>query len=281
MRIDFPEHEEELESIGTFLDRHTFPDLGKLKKFLAQLTKIDSSIDQAIKKKELCIASYLENQKSLVTKLAGRCHHLEVRRDVISLAEAAETLANSSPERSNEEIAHDANLLRDRIDLFVKQNRPSRNNAKFIRFAKACIDKAEKHEPVVVKAKSGKPKNSVSLDSFREKEATPESLELAELLYELARLLYTEKYDEFEANLLKDFSPNQQKEIHFHVSACKGNLRDLTNQTSRLKTIQGILGYAHDTADYYMDNTPYPTIIEVHNIFQDLDFVTHLENEEK
>ena len=66
---------------------------------------------------------------------------------------------------------------------------------------------------------------------------------------------------------------SDQKEIRYHVSNCKGSLETLEDPALRLKTIQGILGYAHDLADYYMDTTPYPTLLEIHGIFQDLDFV--------
>lgn len=274
MQIEFPGHEEELVSIQAFLERHTFPDSSQLKKFLHRLSKIDSAL------KNIDVSPYLEKQKNLVKKLAGRCHQLEIRRDVINLAEDAEQLANSSPERSHDDIAKEANLLKNRIDLFLNQHRPSRTNAKFIRFARACIEKAEKHEPVIVRNKNGKPKKVISLDSFRVKEASTESLELAELLYDLARVLYQQKFDEFEESFLKNFSEHQQKEIHFHISSCDGNLQSLENPVIRLKAVQGILGYAHDLADYYMDNTPYPTIIEIHHIFQDLDFVTMAEEEE-
>ena len=280
MKIEFPGHEEELESIEVFLERHTFPDLGELKDFLNRLTKIDRSIDKALKSNEIGVTTLLEQQKDLVKRLAGRCHQLEVRKDVINLAEDAEKLANSSPNRSARDVANDAHLLRTKIDLFVSQHRPSRSNAKFIRFARACIEKAEKHEPLITPSKRSKPKKSVSLDNFRVKDTSQESLALAELLYDLARVLYQEKFDEFEDSFLGNFSSSQQKDIHFHISTCKGNLQNLDDQTVRLKSIQGILGYAHDLADYYMGKTPYPSIVEIHNIFQDLDFVTHIEEEE-
>ncbi len=281
MKIEFPGHEEELESIEVFLERHTFPDLDKIKNFLNRLTTIDKSLDIAIQSDEIGVTALLEDQKELIKRLTGRCHQLEIRRDVIDFAEAAEKLANSSPERSTEDITLAASLLRDKIDQFVKMHRPSRTNAKFIRFARACIDKAEKHEPVVIVTKQGKSKIVVSLDSFREKETSQEKLDLAETLYDLARMLYQERFDDFEETLLNGFSLSQQKEIYFHVVSCNSNLSDLKNQTYRLKAVQGILGYAHDLADYYMGDTPYPSIVEIHNIFQDLDFITHTEEEER
>lgn len=281
MKIEFPGHEEELESIEAFLERHTFPEIGELKNFLNRLKKIDRSIDSALQSSEFVLSNYLEKQKNLVKKLAGRCHQLEVRKSVIRIAEDAEKLANTSPSRSHDDIAREAHLLRDRIDRFVEHHRPSRTNAKFIRFARACINKAEKHEPLIVPSKKGKSKKSVSLDNFRMKEASEDSLGLAELLYDLARVLYQEKFDEFEEAFLNNFSKDQQKEIQFHASKCSGSLTQLKNQTIRLKTVQGILGYAHELADYYLGDTPYPSLIEIHNIFQDLDFVDHIEESEK
>ncbi len=281
MKIQFPGHEEELESIEAFLERHTFPDMGDLKKFLCRLEKIDHSIDTSLDSDQFDISAYLERQKELVKKLVGRCHQLEIRKNVINLAEDAEKLANTSPSRTSKEIAKEADLLRDRIDLFVKDHRPSRTNAKFIRFARACIEKAERHEPVMVKSKNGRSKKTISLDNFRLKEATPERLELAEALYELGRLFYQEKEEEFLSMFTNSFSPSEQKDILFHVSNSKGDIKNISDQTVRLRTIQGILGLAHTSADYYMGKTPYPSLIEIHNIYQDLDFIVHLEEEEK
>ena len=279
MRIEFLNHEKELESIETFLERHTFPDICDLKKFLMTLERIETSLDSSILSDQFEISSYLEKQKSLVKKLVGRCHELEIRKDVINLAEDAEKLANTSPGRSSEEVTKDAHALRDRIDLFTKDHRPSRSNAKFIRFAKACVEKAERHEPVAVKSKNGRSKKTLNLDDFRLKEATPERLDLAETLYELAILLYKEQYGEFLEMFSSSFSPSEQKEILFHVSNSKGDIKNLSDQTTRLRTIQGILGFAHLSADYYMGKTPYPSIIEVHSIFEDLDFISHLEDD--
>ena len=233
MLIQFPEQDDVLESVESFLERHSFPRFGDLKNCLGRLATVDPS-------------------RALAQKLIGRCHHLEERRSVIDLAENAEALANSSPNRNPHDIAKEAHILRDRIDRFVKHHRPSRNNAKFLRFAKRCIAKAEKQERVVAK------KSGVALNAFQY-EASAESLALAESLYELAALVYQEKpfsIDGFD-----------QKELAFHISVCKG---DLNNPKKRIESVQGILGYAHLLADYYMDHSPYPSKKEVRSIFQDL-----------
>lgn len=279
MKIEFPSHEKELESIESFLERHTFPDICDLKKFIYILEKIDTSLDNSLLSDQFDLSSYLEKQKKLVKKLVGRCHQLEIRKDVINLAEDAEKLANTSPGRSSQEVSKDAHVLRDKIDLFTKKHRPSRSNAKFIRFARACVEKAERHEPVVVKSKKGRSKKTLNLDDFRLKEATPERLDLAESLYELARLLYKEQYDEFLEMFSSSFSPSEQKDVLFHVSNSKGDIKNLSELGTRLRTIQGILGFAHTSADYYMGKTPYPSIIEIHSIFEDLDFISHLEED--
>ncbi len=279
MKIEFPGHEDELASIEAFLERHTFPAMSDLEGFLDRLTEIDASIDRALGSEIVAIGPYLEEQKKLVERLLGKCQKLEVRKDVIDMAEEAEKLANSSPEKSHVIVLQDAQALRDRIDQFVSLNRPSRTNAKFIRFARACIDKAEKHEPVIAKSLTKKNKTTISLDQFRVKEPSLDHLEVGELLYDLARLLYQEKYEEFRVALAGNFSVSQQRDIKFHIRACAGSFEDLNNQVVRIKTVQGILGYAHELADYYMGDTPYPSIVEVHTIFQDLDFIE--ESEEK
>ena len=279
MKIEFACHENELESIDEFLERNTFPAELELKKIFDKLSRIDESIDLALEGDAVAIGPYLEKQKELVKKLEGRRQKLEIQKDVISLAEAAEALANSSPLRPLKSIIIEAQELRDKIDLFLQNHRPSKTNAKFIRFARACLAKAEKQEPIISKSTQKRSKNTVSLDNFRVKEASLDSLELAEMLYDLARVLYEEKYDEFKDSLEGNFSPSQQKEIGFHISKCFGNLQSINDQVVRLKCIQGILGYAHVLSDYYMGDTPYPTIVEIHNIFQDLAFINQQEEE--
>jgi hypothetical protein len=264
-----------LENIEKFLHTHAIPESTELAQVLKQLFKIKRSVTRALRSYDRTFSSHLSEQQELIQKLAGRCHKLQERRAVINLAEAAEDLANNSPLKSDDEVSLAANELRNRIDAFVRAHRPSRDDAKFIRFARACIDKAEKHEPLLQKRAS----KAISLETARKNVAGPESTEVAEALYELAGLLYQEKMTEFHTSL-SHFAPATQKEIHYHISVCKGHLDLLSKKEERLKVIQGILGYAHLLADYYMDNTPYPTIVEIHHLFQDLEMVHYLEGQE-
>ena len=189
-----------------------------------------------------------------------------------NIAEAAEKLANSSPNRSPDDIAKQANLLKNRIHSLLKKNRPSRNNVKFIRFAIACIKKAKKQEPVMKKKPFSR---TISLESFYKKEISFDSLELAEWLYELAKLLYQKKENAFQ-KAFQTCSENHQKEIVYHISLCGGTLLSLEEEKNRLCAVQGILGYAHILSDYYTE-TPYPSLEEIHDIFQDLHFVIETE----
>lgn len=269
MQIKIPTLDQDLDSIKSFLDRHVNPNPKKLKNFSKQLKKIDRSLEATLSENDSSFAHIsVERQRELVKRLAGRCHQLEIRRNVIDMAENAEELANSSPERSHDEVASEANALRGRIEAFLKDHRPSQTNAKFIRFAKACLAKAEKGEPVIVKKR-------VSLESYQRPEVTPESYELAEQLYELAGLLYQGEIEEF----LTKFASFSSEDLKFHIQNCGADLANLEKRSSQLHAIQGILGYAHLLTDYYTDTTPYPTLIEIHNTFEDLDFVKHLEEE--
>lgn len=279
MQEKFPTHAQDLAKIQDVLTRHSLVDSKSLKRFAGQLKKIDKSLDHILAQYGKHHPRTLDEQKELVSTLTGRCHQLEIRRDVINLAEDAEALANSSPTRSHSDIAKNANLLRSRIDTFLEHNRPSPNNAKFIRFARACIEKAERHEPVIDPTKLRRNKKVVDLEYFKHKEPSKEAYELAEALYGLAGLLYQEKIKEFQDSLEKDFSKETRQEIRFHVHTCHGNLDKTSTLEERLAIIQGILGYAHDITDYYMDNTPYPAIIEIHNIFRDLAFIESQETD--
>lgn len=278
MLFKFPViHDEEISSIEKSLSSHTLVPRKQLKNFVSQLKKIDRSLEQSLQENTLGKHS-IEKQKEMVSSLAGRCHHLKTRNDIINLAEEAEHLANTSPDRPHDEVASDANALRQRIDDFVKQNRPSRNNAKFIRFARKLLDKAERHEPVIVKQE--RRENVVTLDHYRTKDVTLKSYELAEALYELARLLYVEETAKFESSFKEDFSESVQKELSYHVSMCGGQMKEYCEESARLLIVQGILGYAHELTDYYLDNTPYPNIEEIHLTFEDLSDVNHIEDED-
>lgn len=279
MSTQLTNHQGDLESIKSLLKRRFLPEHREIKEFSMQLEKIDQSISTALSQPQVVCKKILEKQQELVRDLTGRCQQLEVRRNVITLAEDAEALANSSPERPQEEIARDANDLRNRMDDFLESHRPSRTNSKFLRFARACIAKAEKKEPVLIRGQDGKLRKVISIESFKSKEVTVDMFDLGEELYALAALLYNEEFDKFCAMLAAHFSSDTQKEISFHVSMTQGDLDNLTDKSLRMRTIQGILGYAHDLTDYYTDDSPYPTLRDIHKIFRDLEMLS-LEEEQ-
>ncbi len=138
------------------------------------------------------------------------------------------------------------------IEAFVSDHRPSREDAEKIQLARGCIV-SDMSEP------------------------SRDCLEVAEHLYELARLLYQEKFEEFHKMLVTEFSLLDQKNIETHVAICEGNLNFISSLTIRIKAVQGILGYSHILANYYLGPTPYPSMIEVHNIFQELDLIEQIE----
>lgn len=277
MAFKFPgQYGGDLENIKYFLDRHVFPNPQVLKHFSNQLKKIDCSLTNTLESADPITIDSLELQREMVQKLAGQCHQMKVRKTVIDFAECAEELANSSPNLSRDEIATKASDLREKIDDFLRDQRPSHTNAKFLRFAKMLIEKAEKKEMVLGQVQ----KNIISLEHFQKPVVTQESYGIAEKLYELASLLYQENLEDFEKGVAENFTGETRKELEFHASQCEGNFNDLSDRKIQLRTIQGLLGYAHLLTDYYMDVTPYPTLVEIHEIFQDEELIQHLETSE-
>ncbi len=270
-------HQGDLEAIKALLKKRFLPEREILEQFSAQLEKIDKSISKAIDGSDVSCKKILEKQLELVHDLEGRCHHLGVRHDVIMIAEDAEALANSSPDYPQNRLLQEISLLRDRIDSFLQTHRPSKTNSKFLRFAKACLAKAEKREPVLIRGKDGRLKKVISIDSFKSKEVTLEMFDLAESLYSLAQFLYYEQVEEFHTLMKESFPEETTKEIRFHLSMTGGALDRIESKEQRLRIVQGILGYAHELTDYYMDESPYPSIVEIHRIFKDLDFLNHTE----
>lgn len=274
MALDLLKTAQELWAIGQFLDSHTIPERSDLTRLSTDLSKLNKSISEMMATSP-DLRENLSKQQELVEKLKERCRQLEVRRSIIDLAESAEKLANESPDKESQEIAAEAEILRSKIDALLQNQRPSRNNAKFIRFAHACIDKAEKHEPVISNKKRSK--NVLKMSSLEDMDTSIDSFDLAESLYSLAGLLYREDLDGFAKSLSRDFSDSSLKEIRFHVGECQGDISKTERHEDRIRIIQGILGYAHKVSDYYMDSSPYPSLIEIHRIFDDLELVTYLE----
>lgn len=264
VQIKFPvfDNDQDLEEISTSLDCRIFVPEDTLQKFIFQLRSIDSSLS---KNTNHSLREIIDKKRKLVESLSGKCQSLKERNTVISFAEEAEGIANSSPILSDYEIQDMAKNLRARIDRFISDYKPSKNNMKFLRFAKKLLVKAEKHEPVLVSIPS-----SDTMITFREDSCGEISLDdfaLAENLYEIAALLYEGKVESFEETLEKNFSRAMQKEMSFHISNCGGKIDLLQSPQKRLAAIRGILGYAHTITDYFINETPYPSIEEVDNTF--------------
>ncbi|MCH9616864.1 MAG: hypothetical protein SP4CHLAM5_01380 [Chlamydiia bacterium] len=264
VQIKFPtfDGDSDLDIISSSLDCRIFVPEDTLQKFIFQLRSIDTSLSENT---NTSLQEIVSKKRKLVERLAGRCQNLKERNSVISFAEEAEGIANSSPILSDSEIKDMASNLRARIDLFISDFKPSKNNMKFLRFAKKLLQKAEKHEPVLTPITT-----SSTMITFREDSCGEISLDdfsLAENLYEIAALLYEGKIENFEDILEKNFSRAMQKEMSFHVSNCGGKISLLSTPEQRLSAIRGILGYAHTITDYFASETPYPSIEEVDNTF--------------
>ena len=263
VQIKFPvfAEDEELDIIAKSIDCKIFVPEDTLKKYLFQLRKIDTSLS----KNDPSLYAVIEKKKKLVESLSGKCQHLKQRNTVISLAEEAEEIANTSPFQTDEEVNELIADLTARIDSYVDRARPSKNNMKFLRFARKLLEKAAKHEPVMIEA----PKNE-NIIKFREnspREISLDDFALAESLYELTSTLYDGSEEMFLEVLEKNFSEESRKEINFHVSKCSGSLSKIDQKQDREKVMQGILGYAHTLTDYYAGVTPYPSIKEIESLF--------------
>ncbi len=264
LQIKFPvfNHEEDLESIADALECNILIPKDTLKQFIFRLRKIDSSLSDP---SDSSLLDTIEKKRNLVAKLSQKCDHLRERNTVISFAEEAEEIANASPFLSDAEVQEKVNDLQARLDGYIDASRPSKNNMKFLKFAGALLQKAQKHQPVLVKTLKRE-----SLVEFREKapgEISLEAFALAESLYELAASLYEGKTKIFESMLEKSFSEASKKEMGFHVGICGGNIKKIESKSERIKVISGLLGFAHITTDYYASATPYPTAKEIKELF--------------
>lgn len=274
MQVEFPKALRDLETIEHFLNRRFMPSNEKLNLFLKQLKVIDSSLTHEIPSH--CSAIWeLEKRRRLAQSLSGRCHDLQVRREVIEFAEEAEKLANSSKTREPKEIAREADKLSEKLDKFVANHKASQNNTKFIRFARLLLDKARRQETVL----SDKPKSKKNVITLEEPRhlTTTEEYTLAESLYELTGKLYAKKVDKFKV-LFFAFPIETQREMLFHISECEGSIEQIGKRKNDLKIIQGLLGFAHTITDYYASVTPYPSFQEIHQIFEDLKEITSLDS---
>lgn len=214
-----------------------------------------------------------EKSLELQKEICGRSYDLKERYHVLSITNQASTLASTSKNRTQEEVASEANELRIHIDAFLKTHRPSRKEITYLRFARECIDHAEQ-------GRLYPSKKITPLFSLKDDEISQESYELAEAVYELAEMLYKQDFHSFQSYFKNNFSFAVQEELLYHVEVCQGNFYEADNPRQRMKVVQGILGFAHSLTDYYSGNTPYPRFEEIHETFRDLAFVTYLEEEE-
>ena len=264
VQIKFPtfDGEEDLDIIQSSLDCRIFVPKDTLQKFLFQLRKIDTSLSE---NKGSNLQEVLTKKRELLESLTGRCIRLKERNSVISFAEEAEHIANSSPLLTDQEIKELSQNLLTRIDTFIANHKPTKNNMKFLRFAKKLLQKAKKHEPVLSpKQNKG---NTVTFHEDSPQEISLDDFALAEGLYEIAAILFAGNTKEFQHTLTKNFSFAAQKELSFHIHNCKGNLSFLETKEAQERVIQGILGYAHTITDYFAGETPYPSTEEIKNTF--------------
>ena len=129
VQIKFPvfKEDEELDIISRSIDCKIFVPEDTLQKFIFQLRKIDHSLS----KNSCSLHETIEKKKELVETLSSKCESLKQRNMVISLAEEAEELANSSPFLSEEILKEKIADLKVRIENYVDEARPSRTNMKF------------------------------------------------------------------------------------------------------------------------------------------------------
>ncbi|MCH9811271.1 hypothetical protein K0U07_00740 [bacterium] len=264
MQIKFPifNGEEDLDIIQSSLDCRIFVPKDTLQKFLFQLRKIDLSLTENHEGK---LQEVLTKKRELIESLNGRCLALKERNSVISFAEEAEHIANSSPILTDAEIESLSSSLLTRIDTFIADHKPTKNNMKFLRFAKKLLQKAKKHEPVLTPSTNkGK---TIAFHEDSPQEISLDDFALAEGLYEIAAILFQGNVKEFKETLSKNFSFSSQKELTFHIHNCNGNLSQLDTKEAQERVIQGILGYAHTITDYFAGETPYPSKEEIKSTF--------------
>ena len=264
VQIKFPtfDGEADLDIIQNSLDCRIFVPKDTLQKFLFQLRKIDQALSENTQESLLEV---LSKKKELVESLTGRCLALKERNSVISFAEEAEHIANSSPILADAEIESLSDSLLSRIDAFIEDHKPTKNNMKFLRFAKKLLQKAKRHEKVLTPSKNkGK---TITLHQNSPQEISLDDFALAEGLYEIAALLFQGDIEDFKETLSKNFSFTSQKELSFHIHNCEGSLSNLHTKEERERVIQGILGYAHTITDYFAGETPYPSKEEIKNTF--------------
>ena len=258
MMVEFPILTAELDALNKDTKNIILTTDEELGKKNRDLKILSSKIDHLSRK----------HQQALFNSVEKKLADLQHDHTVIMFAEKAEDLANTCSKRSSKEIHNEANQLKKLMQRYLQNNRPSRTNAKFIRFAQACIIKAEKGQPLLSAQKRNKKVESI--DDYRPTQAV--DVKLAERLYHIATLLHNKEYHKALSSCAL-FTQEENKELSFHIRKCKGFLLSSENESKKdqTNTIRGILGYAHISADYILDSSPYPDNEEILSIFTDLE----------
>lgn len=267
--------EQVLTEVKNFIYNNILPSHEEIDQELVKLEELENLFKNP--PKDLMTSSFLEKQKDLSLKLAKQCADLHTRKKVITFAEQGESFVHKTSHLSDEDLWQKAYKLEESIESFVSTERLSIEDAKFIRFANICIHKAKNREPLVHPLNAQNVQKITQLCFLSQKEPTQNSYLLGEELYASAHSLYKDDYEAFYKSI-NDLSPDVYNEIIFHIEKCEGSIENISTEENKLSCIQGILGYAHHITDYYLSHEPYPTFVEIHKIFQDLELI-EIEND--
>ncbi|OGN62036.1 MAG: hypothetical protein A3F09_02550 [Chlamydiae bacterium RIFCSPHIGHO2_12_FULL_49_11] len=258
MLIKFPTAQPVLDSIDAGIHNRILFPLSTLQKYRRTLNGIAPF---------LCNEMPPQDGIDLVKKLAQRISNLIYRHTVLEFAETAEHLAAHGNELPQHELHLHISRLRRRIREFLKEHRPSQNNARFLRFASICLNRAEKGLPLI------EPVLSRKICRFTTTAPTPlqEDYENAEALFELGFFLYTKKWAEFRL-AFELLSQEMQREALWHIKECSGSLEisPLRKKAGRLKAVQGLLGLAHKLTHYYFEESIYPSIGDIDSMYKEV-----------
>lgn len=262
--------EDILTEVKKFIYTRILPSHEEIDRELAKLSKLEKLFNDP--PPDLLTSSFLKKQKGLSQKLAKQCADLHTRKKVITFAETGEHLVHQAPNLSEALLRQKIQNLENSMRDFCSKERLSVEDAKFIRFANICIQKAKNREPLVHPLNEQNVQKITQVSFLSKKEPTQNAYLLGEELYVCARFLYKDDIESFHKTL-NDFPLDIQKEVTFHVQICEGSLQNIESEEEKLSCIQGILGYAHQLTDYFMSHEPYPTFVEIHEIFQDLELI--------
>ena len=255
-------HQHQLEVIHNTLRRSVLLHPKVIQDFETALKKISS----AIKNQPHLKSKANKEHHALITSLYGRGHHLRVRKEVIDLAENAQELAHNAKALNIHQVQKLAKKLQRKVDIFTKNHKTSRINAKFLRFANNCLEKARNHKVLLPTKNSNK---ILDFCNFQVHDVSDDEYQLAQDLYILAESLYNNKIKEFHT-LLKKLNPSVLKELRYHTHTAKGSLQRFDTKKLRMNTVRSILGYAHTITDYYTSSSAYPSDKEIQEVFAEV-----------